>query len=277
MTESHAEILVYVDPSQRGEWAIGAALPLVPKLCSKVALLATAEDLKADPQILVRARARFEGRATVREIVEPGPAEKAVLTASERGRFTLLVVPPAGRKALARLIKGSRVATVVRQVRSTVLIARRPPQVFKRLVVAIGGGVHSVATAMGAAEVATALSAHLEALHVDSSVELPPDIPWVEKREPSARFAQRNEKDATLAEVAQVLASRGFPRPLRVRRGMIVEEVLAEVEEMADDLLILGAHRAAGADRWMLDDVTEQILLRCPISILVIRAPEPAN
>lgn len=277
MTENSPEILVYVDPSQRGEWAIGAAAQLVPALFTRLVLLATVDDVKDDPALLSRAKEAFAGKAReIREVVRPGPAERAVKEECERSRFALVVVPPAGRKAIARLLKGSRVATVVRQVKSSVLVARRPPPRFRRIVLAVGGGVHSLATALGAIEVAKALSAELEVLHVDSSVELPAELPWVEKRIPNPAITARSERETTLEGVKEALAANGFTRPLRLRRGMIVNEVLAEIEEHADDLLVLGAHRAAGAETWMLDDVTEQILLSSPISILVIRAPEPA-
>lgn len=277
MNSDAAEILVYVDPSSRGEWAISAAAQLVPGLFRKVALLVTQDDAKSDPELPRRARAAFEGRAdSIREVVRPGPAERAVKDECEHGRYALVVVPPAGRKAIARLLKGSRVATVVRQVKSSVLVARRPPPRFRRIVLAVGGGVHSLATALGAIEVAKALDADLEVLHVDSTVELPAELPWVEKRAPNPAITARSDRETTLERVKGALAAAGFTRPLRLRRGMIVNEVLAEIEEHADDLLVLGAHRAAGAETWMLDDVTEQILLSSPISILVIRAPEPA-
>lgn len=277
MNDHGAEILVYVDPSQRGEWALRAAEQLVPSPFRGVALLATKEDTKNDPKLLERAKAGFVGRVdALREVIGAGPAERAVKEECERSRYGLIVVPPAGRKAIARLIKGSRVATVVRSVKSSVLVARRPPAKFGRVLLAVGGGVHSIATALGAIEVAKALNAELTVMHVDSSVELPSDLPWIEKRTPNPVITARSERDATLDRVRDALTSAGYREPLRMRRGMIVSEVMAEIEESAHDLLILGAHRAIGTETWMLDDVTEQILLSSPVSILVIRAPEPA-
>lgn len=277
MNDHGAEILVYVDPSQRGEWALRAAEQLVPVPFRGVVLLATKEDTKSDPKLLERARAGFEGRVeSLREVIGVGPAERAVKEECERSRYGLIVVPPAGRKAIARLIKGSRVATVVRSVKSSVLVARRPPAKFGRVLLAVGGGVHSIATALGAIEVAKALNAELTVMHVDSSVELPSDLPWIEKRAPNPVITARSERDATLDRVREAMLAAGYREPLRMRRGMIVSEVMAEIEESAHDLLILGAHRAIGTETWMLDDVTEQILLSSPVSILVIRAPEPA-
>lgn len=264
------EILVYVDPSSRGEWALQAGALLVPALAGRVALLATEEDARADPQLLGRARAFFEGRAeSVRAVSRRGPAERAVLEESLAARYLAIVVPPAGRRALARLLRGSRVATVVRQVRSTVLVARRPPERVRRVLLAVAGGPHSPLTARGAAEVARALGAELAAVHVQSGVELPAHLPLVGRRAPGEVEAD------PLAAVQSALAEAKVPVRIHVREGLVVDELLAEIEEKAHDLLVIGAHRAEGVDRFVLDDVTERILLQCPIPILVIRPPEP--
>ncbi len=271
------EILVYVDPSSRGEWAVKAAEQLVPAVAGDVALLVTAEDAAADPQLLPRAESRFSGRARrVRTIIGRGPAERAVFEETRAHRFLMVVVPPAGRKAIARLIRGSRVATVVRQVTSNVLVARRPPERFRRVLVAIAGGPHSLTTTLGAVEVARALHADVTVLHVQSQVDISGGLPHPGRFAPDAdqREAERRER---FAQISEILARHGYRRDLTVREGLVLEELLAEIEENAHDLLVIGAHRAEGKDRWMLDDVTERILLGCPIPILVVRAPEPAN
>ncbi len=270
------EILVYVDPSSRGEWALKAAEPLLPALATDVALLATAEDVQADPQLLERAEARLKGKASrVRKVVGKGPAERAVFEETSAHRFLMVVVPPAGRRAIARLIKGSRVATVVRQVSSSVLVARRPPDRFRRVLVAVAGGPHSLSTTLSAVEVARALHADVTVLHVQSAVDISGGLPHPGRFVPGGdeREAERRE---TFGEISQILARHGYRRDLTIREGFVLEELLAEIEENAHDLLVIGAHRAEGRDRWMLDDVTERILLGCPIPILVVRAPEPA-
>ena len=56
------------------------------------------------------------------------------------------------------------------------------------------------------------------------------------------------------------------------REGLVVDEVIAEVEQGAFDLLVVGAppERDRG---WGREDTTERLLLACPTSTLVVRAP----
>ena len=65
----------------------------------------------------------------------------------------------------------------------------------------------------------------------------------------------------------------------RLRHGLGVDEILAELVEGGYDLLVIGAHRRPGLTRWleiMLDDVADQLLSHAPCSVLVVRPPDMA-
>ncbi|MBL8767584.1 MAG: universal stress protein [Planctomycetes bacterium] len=270
------DILLYVDPSVRGEWALAAAAQLVPALRARVTLLATNEDVAAHPRWIDDAKARLEAAGIVTRVAKrPGPAERAVLAESQSGTYAVSIVPPAGRRAIVRLFKGSRVATVVRSVKTSVLVARRPSAKFSRVLVAVAGGKHSAATTLGAIEIARGLGARVTVIHIRAGVVLPDQLPLTERRHAQAGPESPTEEFDQHARVRELLAQSGVPHDIVVRDGLIVDELLSEIEEGGHDLLIIGAHRPEGAPTWMLDDVTERILLRCPIPILVLRPPEP--
>jgi nucleotide-binding universal stress UspA family protein len=246
--------LVYVDPSSRGEWAISLGAQLAAP--ADVVLLATAEDVAKNPGLLALARARFSAAAAVVEKATPGPAESAILREVAAGGYDLVVVPPAGRNALQRMLKGSRVATIVRSVRASVLVARRPPGHINRVLVAVSGGAASEAVVAAGLEMERALAATATFFHVTSEVALP--------FEPQSRGAA--EPPADPAALARALVrSRG--RELVAR-----EEVIGELENGAYDLLVAGASSEPLPGGWAKDDVTERILLRCPTSMLIVRA-----
>jgi nucleotide-binding universal stress UspA family protein len=253
------DCLVYVDPSPRGEWALATAAQLA-RPGRSFTLLATAEDVARDPRLLEAARERVGAATTVRLAVAPGPAEQAVAAEARAGRYGLLVVPPAGRGAIQRMLKGSRVATVVRAVRAPVWIARRPPERFASILAAVSGGRASEAVCGAAAALARELAARVCFLHVASEVALPYGTAGAAAEveplpEPRARAA---------------VAGAGSPADLLVREGLVVEEVLDEFERGAHDLLVLGASDEADRGRWGREDLTERILLRCPASTLVV-------
>jgi nucleotide-binding universal stress UspA family protein len=257
------EVLVYVDPSPRGEWALSVAAELPTSWASSFCLLATAEDVRAEPNLLARAAARLGGR-TIRQSVADGPAERAVVAEALAGSYGLLVVPPAGRGAIARMIKGSRVATLVRSVRAPVLVARRPPQRFERVLAALSGGPSTRTVSRAALSLARALGARVAFLHVVSEVALP-------FHDQPRTAAEGGDSPPSVAEIRKTLRHEGASEDLLIREGLLVEEVLDVFEEGAYQLLVVGGRGEEEVGHGQ-EDVTERLLLSCPASTLVVQA-----
>jgi nucleotide-binding universal stress UspA family protein len=187
-----------------------------------------------------------------------GPAERAIGAEVAAHPYGLVIVPPAGRNALQRMLKGSRVATVVRSVETSVLVARRPPVRIERILAALSGGLGTPRVVDQALGLEKASGARATFFHVASEVALP--------YEPEAGGPPRPVVDPA-AQAREAL--RGAGRELLVREGLVVEEVLEEVESGAYDLLVVGAPSEGGG--WTREDVTERLLLACPTSVLIAR------
>jgi hypothetical protein len=65
------DVLVYLDPSPRGEWALAAAAQLPPRWKGRLRLVATEEDAAAEASLLDRARARLAGCGPVETLTRP--------------------------------------------------------------------------------------------------------------------------------------------------------------------------------------------------------------
>jgi nucleotide-binding universal stress UspA family protein len=257
--------LVYVDPSTRGDWALSLAALLPGREGRTFHLLAIERDVAAHPQLLDVAARRLAGARAVRPVVRPGPPRHAVVLEAESRPYDLVVVPPAGRNALQRMMKGSRVATVVRSVHAPVLVARRPPARLERILAAVSGGSASAAVVTAAAELAAGGNGHVDYLHVASEVALP----FAPHDAPGAPAAAPPPDALRSAQAA--LARAGSTGALVVREGLVVDEVLDAFEAGGYDLLVVGA--SAEGDRGLgREHVTQRIALGCPGSILVVPA-----
>ena len=252
------DVLVYVDPSPRGEWALSLAAQLPRAWVSRVHLLATSEDAAAEPDLLDRARARLGSGAMVTVATREGPAEIAVIGEARAQPWGLVVVPPAGRGAVLRMLRGSRVATVVRSVEAPVLVARRPPVLVERVLAAVSGGESTDAVVDAALQWQTHASARVSFLHVSAEVALPSEPRWPGPGDPTA-----------LERIRSALDRRGRADAVAVRDGLVVEEVLDAFETDAHHLLVIGA-RGEDDVGFGREDVTERLLLRCPASTLVV-------
>jgi len=254
------DVLVYLDPSPRGEWALAAAAQLPPRWKGRLRLVATDEDVAADPSLLDRARARLADCGPVETLTRPGPAERAVIEEARERRYGLLVVPPAGRGAVARMLKGSRVANVVRRARAPVLVARRPPERMERVLGALSGRDTTTAVLEAALAWEERPGARAAFVHVRSEVPLPHG-----DAAPPPEASGADEHEAVRA----VLAARGRAADLQRRDGLVVEETLDAFESGAFHLLVIGAH-GEGSAGFGREDVTERLLLACPGSTLIV-------
>ena len=258
------KVLVYVDPSARGEWALAPALDLAARLCTKLILLSTKETLQQHPQLLDAAAERFaEHKIEIIKSVRPGPPRKAILNESAESYPAITVVPPAGRWRFSRILHGSRVRTVVHEAPSTVMIARKPvSDHIRRILVTVSGGPMTETLIRGAQEIAAGLDAELSVLHVSSSVT----IPFGEVR------TEAPPTNRPLKEVLTKLSEGGVTPRFLERDGLVVREILSECHEGHYDLLILGQHLA---DRDMggplCQNLAEILAVECPIPVLIIR------
>jgi nucleotide-binding universal stress UspA family protein len=262
------EVMVYVDPQPRGEWALALARQVSESWAERLHLVATAEDAAADPGLLARAREAVRAGAQVTEASRPGPAERAVVEEARSRAWGLVIVPPAGRGALARMLRGSRVATVVRAVHAPVLVARRPPARVERVLGALSGRRSTQAVVDATLEWERRTGARASFVHV--SAEVPVGVP-------AEGLVQERDLDRELDRILAVLHRRAATDRLTIRDGLVVDEVLDTFEQQAQQLLVVGA-RGEEAQGFGREDVTERLLLACPGSTLVVPSePTPES
>lgn len=214
--------------------------------------------MKSTPDLAARARARLgAGMDKITESVRPGPAERAVAEEAKSKYYDLVIVPPAGRNAIQRMLMGSRVATIVRNLPASVLIARRTPPVIRNILAAVSGGANSAPVVRKSSELARSLGATLTFIYIRSDVPVPGNAD--------------GNSDEGLDAVRELLKSHAENATLLIRDGFIVDEILREMDTGAHDLLIAGAPSSPKSESWARENVVERILLQCPAPILVAR------
>ncbi|HZE88992.1 MAG TPA: universal stress protein [Verrucomicrobiae bacterium] len=209
--------------------------------------------------------------APPRQATSPGGSPEEVIAAqAAEGDYGLVVLAPAGRRGFIRLFYGSMVAHVVRRVSTSVLIVRSVGQAPPRkILVCVSGSRHSLTSVTVAAQLAGLFGAELTLLTVLSQVSV--DLAG---REPFGgdpdTLLETNHPLAGHLRVAGELAERmGARATVRVRQGLIAEEIVEEATRSGADLLVVGTHRAEDFDT-VYDDITDQIVQSSPVSTLVV-------
>jgi nucleotide-binding universal stress UspA family protein len=109
-------------------------------------------------------------------------------------------------------------------------------------------------------------------LHVMSQIIAAPGVPdhqlYADVQELIAEDAPEGR---LLAQDLRQLDRQGIHPIAKVRHGLVVDEILAEARAGDYDLVVIGAHRGEGWQRFLLDDLAHKILAQMDRPVLIVR------
>jgi nucleotide-binding universal stress UspA family protein len=292
-------ILLCTDGSTHGQAALRFGAQLARASTQPATLLAVLEHASDRPAL---ERGLEEGQRWLRDAPTPdvkmprGHAAERILEEAKPDRYDLVVVGARGRRGLTRFILGSTTERIVRHARIPVLVFRGPGRDLDKMLLCTGGQQPGLAVVEFGGRLARLTGAEVTVLHVMSQLPASPlveDEPTVldsmsrlpampsrltghlDDLESSAEelMARETREGKHLMEALDILRDLGITARVRVRHGLIVDEVSAEACGPDYDLIAVGAHSAKGWMRLLLDDVTQEIMHACVSRpILVVRA-----
>jgi nucleotide-binding universal stress UspA family protein len=170
---------------------------------------------------------------------------------------------------------GSTTRKLSRKLHTHFLVARNLPVKFSKILVCTGAETPSSMTMKLGGEWIRNTSAQIGLLHVRSTEKKGAEDLHTSTEEQGSASVMIDQGDSQLTNAMQQLRDAGLQNEIipRIRQGLIVEEVIKELNEGAYELLVIGAHYQPGQDRWqgtLLDDVTDQLLHRCSCSVFII-------
>jgi nucleotide-binding universal stress UspA family protein len=84
-------------------------------------------------------------------------------------------------------------------------------------------------------------------------------------------IAENSPEGELLQRDIQMLARLQVTASAKVRHGLVVDEILAEVRDAPCDLVVIGTNRGQGWRRILLDDLAHQIIAGINRPVLVVR------
>jgi nucleotide-binding universal stress UspA family protein len=217
---------------------------------------------------------RLDATRTEGEAPEEGIARTALT-----GDYNLVILAPAGRRGFIRLFYGSMVAKVVRKVSTSVMVVRAGAVPPRRILVCVSGSRHSLTNVRAAAQLAVIFGGSVTIMMVLSQlpVQFSDEADQAGSGKPGEGGAGWQEaflkSDHSLAAhlraARDLLHNLGARGGVRVVEGLVVDEILDELEAFDHDLLVLGTHRAEDYDP-MYEDLTSEMVQKSTRTTLVV-------
>ncbi|HLE23236.1 MAG TPA: universal stress protein [Anaerolineales bacterium] len=249
---------------------------------AEIVILGVVEPGQA-PEPLERGLAELQTRLagadrTPQVRLRQGHAAEQILAEAESNTYDLVVVGAQGRRGLTRFRLGSTAGRLARHLRTSLLACRRVPETLERILVCASGEAPSLETLRSGAALAGRSGASITLLHVMSQVALTWESPSEDLADSAESAMARQTREGTyLRQGLQALSQAGLRTPpvARLRHGLVVDEVIAEIRQGGHQLLTIGSHRpseASAAYAPYLDDIADRLLAHAPCSVLVVRA-----
>ena len=192
--------------------------------------------------------------------VRNGSAEK-IVPVEARKENSIVVLGRLGRPQIQRFMTGRSIRTFIEELEQPLLYVPETCLPVKKILISVGGLGYDVNAEHIAMQVAKACGAEVALLHIIPPIEF--DYPTA--KEMNEHWQNLTETDTpvgrSLRASLENAKSAGLVASVKVRRGNVIEEILAEISEGNYDLLCMGSSYSVHSLRQMYSaNVTAEIM-----------------
>ena len=207
-------------------------------------------------------------------IVRVGQAAEQILAEASEGGYELVIVGERENHGLVTKMLGSTAIQVVEHAPCSVILVKGQVGPIRRILLCDSGGLMPDLLTRFVLRMRERMTANedVTVLHVMSQITAATGVPddqlfadadeLIEVRSPEGELLERD---------LELLQAPGVRPNAKVRHGSVVEEILAEAHQGDYDLVVIGAHRDQGWQRWLLADITHQVITHLGRPVLVVR------
>lgn len=274
-------LLIAIEGDEHSEQTVRLGLQLAGKVCGTVTLLTIAEresDRLQAEAILAQTLSRIgSGTFEVASKVVVGDTAAEILAEAEAGQYDLLIIGMRPSHSFLKRLQGLVSEQVMALAPCAVLIVKGEARPINRILVCSSGAAGYEGPTRAMVQLAALFGEDtITLLHVMSQISATPDAPdgWQLQADAGELMEEATPEGRLLEERAAILQEAGYPVEVKVRHGLVVDEILDEACHSGHDLVVIGAHGAVGWRRHLLDDVARQIVNKVDTLVLVVPAPD---
>lgn len=226
---------------------------------------------RAGMETLRRASGALEG-LTIAQRLRQGRPTQEIINEIRAGAYDLVIVGAHREVGLPQRILGTVAFQVARRSPISVLVSRKGYVPWGRILICTGGLDIADPVIRVGAQLAHAISAQVTLLHVASPA--PSMYTGLAQIEETLSELLRSDTPIAqhLREGAQTLDRHQVDGEVKLRVGVVADEIVREAHEGDHSLVVIGAAGTTGPFlRVFLGNVTNQVVEEAPCSILVVK------
>jgi nucleotide-binding universal stress UspA family protein len=274
------KILICSDGMPASENAIELAALLAGALKAEITLLGIAEKLSDEHPLQEALEKQAQSLRTQNArpdiVVRAGDPVREILDQTSKTNYDLVLVGARWTGATGHYWRSEKTYEVIKAIQPPVLVAIGESEHLKRFLVCTGGKEFIEQAVQFTGEIAAALGATVTLLHVMAE---PPamyaDLVRLEENVDQL-LESKSELGTNLRRQKRELERLGVSAEVRLRHGIVNDQVFEEARAGDYDLIVTGTSQARGLLRhYIMGDLTRSILNQASCPVLVARAGEP--
>lgn len=218
---------------------------------------------------------------TVRIRMRVGQVVQEIVREAKEGGYELVIVGEQKHPRLvSRFLPGSTATRVVEQSPCPAIVAKGKIGPIQKLLLCLGRIDSHPVVDWFVAQLSGLVTGEekITVLHVMSQISAGPGVKGSQLRASARELIDENSPEGRLLENSlQALTKWCADCRLKVRHGLVVDEIMREAQSGDYDLVIIGAHPGEGWRRFLLTNLARQIIARLDRPVLVIQSPSSSK
>src|SRR6184192_3149693 len=274
------KILICSDGKPAADSATKLGASLAGPLRADITLLGSAESAKDETALreALEKQAEWLRQKNVSPQIAIGAGDpvRQIVNETAKAKYDLVIIGARKTGSTGLHWRSEKTYEVIKSISPPVLVAMGEWAQLKRFLVCTGGKEFIEEAVQLTGKLAAAVSAAVTLLHVMAE---PPAIyaDLVRLEEDVTRLLESNsELGINLRRQKRELERLGVSAEVRLRHGIVIDQVFEEAREGDYDLIVTGTSQARGLLRhYIMGDLTRSILNRANVPVLVARASSP--
>src|SRR5213080_4526113 len=274
------KILICSDGMPAADAATRLGASLAAPLRAETTLLGIAEKAEDEPSLreALEKQAEWLGAKNVSPQIAVGAGDpvRQIVDQTAKTKYDLVVIGARKTSSTGPHWRSEKTYEVIKSISPPVLVAMGEWAQLKRFLVCTGGKEFIEEAVQLTGKLAAAVGAAVTLLHVMAE---PPaiyaDLVRLEE-DVDQLLGSKSELGTNLRRQKGELERLGVSAEVRLRHGIVVDQVFEEAREGNYDLIVTGTSRARGLLRhYIMGDLTRSILNHANCPVLVARAGKP--
>jgi nucleotide-binding universal stress UspA family protein len=277
------KFLVCTDGSERSQKVLSLAAAIAVATRAEATILGITEQESGEGklrEILKRAQGAFQEQGTKTDLViTHGDAVDEIVERTPETSFDLIVIGSERKRSEGSFLLSAKAYSLISAISTPVLVVPETRFQLKRFLICTGGGTYIDNAVQFTGLLAGSLAASVTLMNV---VPEPPAMHAKLTRleeDVNALLNSNSTLGRNLKAAKGTLERFGLAAEVRIRHGIVIHEVLKEVEDGDYDVVVCGSWPLRDPWRhYVIGNVTREIVSRADRPVLVVRSDKkPAS